>query len=278
MMECPTCFQRIIVPQAPAGDDVELIITGSKAHKRMVSTPEPHLGTPPIPTPPVKDFPVAVIAIIALLCAVIVAVFVFHGRIFQSTNVSSTAPGQINPVPPQNIIPAQPVNPVPPQNTTPAQPVIVAPPAYATNWTLTPGELVIPNTIAVGRIHGRSFFCQRVYLEAGTLTMRTANKGLPNLGLSVYLRANRSQDLAGRTVNVSSDSTNAPNIRLRWKDDQQQPMTMDFNKGYALRIEFGQLEAGTGLQGKFYLAVPDETKSYVAGTFNAQIRMPKPPR
>ena len=92
MMECPSCFQRIIVPQAPAGDDVELIITGSQARKRSVPKPETNLGTPPAPRPPAKNSPVAGIAFVILLCAAIAAVFVFGGKIFKSTG------GQINQV------------------------------------------------------------------------------------------------------------------------------------------------------------------------------------
>ena len=85
MMECPSCFQRIIVPQGAASDDVELVITGSKARRRSTSQPETNLGTPPAPTPPAKGFPMAGIAFIILLCAVIAAAFVFGGKIFKST-------------------------------------------------------------------------------------------------------------------------------------------------------------------------------------------------
>jgi hypothetical protein len=94
MMECPKCFQRIIVPQAPVGDDMELIITGSKATKRLVTKPKTNFGTPPAPTPPAKDSPIPGIAFIILLCAVIAAAFVFGGRIFKS--VGSQTSGLIN--------------------------------------------------------------------------------------------------------------------------------------------------------------------------------------
>jgi len=81
-MECPTCFQKIIVPQSPATDDVALIITGSKARKQRVPTAVTNLGTT---TPPKKKFPTAAIAFVILLCAAIAMVFVFKGKIFKST-------------------------------------------------------------------------------------------------------------------------------------------------------------------------------------------------
>src|SRR5258707_7008570 len=33
-MECPTCFQKITVPQAPSSDDQKFIITGTKKGER----------------------------------------------------------------------------------------------------------------------------------------------------------------------------------------------------------------------------------------------------
>ncbi len=91
MMECPSCFQRIIVPKAPTDDNVELIITGSKAHKRMASKPETNLGRLSAPTPPAKNFPVAGIAFVILLCAVIAIAFVYRGKIFKSAPTQTIA-------------------------------------------------------------------------------------------------------------------------------------------------------------------------------------------
>ena len=46
-----------------------------------------------------------------------------------------------------------------------------------------------------------------------------------------------------------------------------------------LRLELGNLDAANGyVSGKIYLCTPDEMKSYVLGTFNAEIRKPKPSR
>ena len=40
-----------------------------------------------------------------------------------------------------------------------------------------------------------------------------------------------------------------------------------------MRLDFGQI-SGNHISGKIYLCAPDETKSYIAGTFNAEIRNP----
>jgi hypothetical protein len=64
---------------------------------------------------------------------------------------------------------------------------------------------------------------------------------------------------------------------LRWKNEQDQPATKSFRTGYALRLEFDQV-SGTRIPGKIYLCTPDDAKSYVAGTFTAEIRKPPPPK
>ena len=84
------CFQRVTIPQAPASDDVELVIKGSKATKRLVIKPVTNLGLPPAPRPPAKDSPVAGIVFVILLCAAIAAVFVFGGKIFKSTGAQTS--------------------------------------------------------------------------------------------------------------------------------------------------------------------------------------------
>jgi hypothetical protein len=91
MMECPSCFQRIIVPQAPASDDVELIITGSKARRQSAPKSETNLETPPA-----KKSPVAKIAFVILFCAVIAAAFVFGGKIFKSAPTGTIAVNNVS--------------------------------------------------------------------------------------------------------------------------------------------------------------------------------------
>jgi DNA-directed RNA polymerase subunit RPC12/RpoP len=106
MMECPMCFQRIIVPKAPEIDDLELIIKGSKATRRLMTRPEIGSGTPT--APPAKGVPVAAIAFVVLLCAVIAVAYVFRGNIFKS------APTETIPV---TNTPSTPSNPVPVSST-----------------------------------------------------------------------------------------------------------------------------------------------------------------
>jgi len=67
------------------------------------------------------------------------------------------------------------------------------------------------------------------------------------------LHAVRSADLAGKSISVTTNLPAPPRVVLRWKDDGQQPVTKNFNAGYALRVEFGALADGR-LPGKIYCA------------------------
>ena len=265
VMECPTCFQKITVPQAPATDDPKFIITGTKVGERPVPTVVVDVITPL----PAKSSRVAAIAFVVLFCAAVATAFVFRGKIFkpaepETNRVGGTSGAGQTPA-------ANRTNRVPPK------PAVVAPPANDTNWMLNLDAVSIPDSTAAGRIHGRNFICERAILEGGTLTMRMPARDATELGLSIYLYANQTAGLAGQAVSITSNTTNAPRVRLRWRDDQQQNKTRDFHAGYALQIVFGQL-AGNRLPGKLYLCTPDDEKSYVAGTFNAEIRKPKPPK
>src|SRR5208282_4671950 len=86
VMECPTCFQKITVPQAPATDDSKLIITGTKVGERPMPTASGDSGAA---TAPEKHFPFAAFAFIVLLCAGVVAAFVFRGKIFKSADTGT---------------------------------------------------------------------------------------------------------------------------------------------------------------------------------------------
>jgi hypothetical protein len=135
MMECPTCFQRIIVPQAPADDDVELIITGSKATKRLVTKLDAGLGMPPAPIRPAKDSPMAGIIFVILLCAAVAAVFVFRGVIFKSSPTEATSADNA---------PSTPSNPSPAVAATPvsAGDIALGKPATASSEESAKGNLI----------------------------------------------------------------------------------------------------------------------------------------
>lgn len=80
VMECPTCFQKITVPQAPATEDPKFIITGTKVGER------PALNIPdsrPLPVLEKKSAVAGVLLVLVVLAAGASA-FVFRDKIFKS--------------------------------------------------------------------------------------------------------------------------------------------------------------------------------------------------
>ncbi len=259
VMDCPTCFQKIIVPQAPANADPKFIITGTQYVEKKTSAPVTAGGV----VAPEKNFPMAVVVLLVLALAAGATVFAFRGKIF---NVGGSA-APVNGL--ASTSSAQPGATKPPPKPPP-----VAPPANDTNWMLELGAAAIPETTAAGRIHGQNFIIERANFQNGTLTLRAGTRGPVEFGVTLNFEGATPEALAGKSFNVATNVDRAARVTLRWKEgDAAQKQSVD--NGYALRLEFGA-QANNHLPGKIYLCTPDAEKSYLMGTFSANIIKPKP--
>ena len=92
VMECPTCFQKITAPQAPATDDPKFIITGTKVGERPIPAAVADSGAAHRARAGEKIFPWPAIAFVVLLCAAVAAAFAFRGKIFKSGSTRTTVP------------------------------------------------------------------------------------------------------------------------------------------------------------------------------------------
>jgi DNA-directed RNA polymerase subunit RPC12/RpoP len=109
-MECPTCFQKIVVPQAPASDNQKFILHGTKVGAER-PLPAAVANAEPLP-PPVPEkssrTPAIFLAVLVLLAAVLA--MVFHGKFFKSAGgpagqgpTASNGLQTVSPVPPKPI-------------------------------------------------------------------------------------------------------------------------------------------------------------------------------
>ena len=252
-MECPTCFRKLVVPRANGAGSPNLVLTASEVSTRPVPQ---SVGAEPLAGASKRQFPVAEVALVIVLGIVAGSAYVFRDQITKAVRHE----------------------PQPATNSASQKPrKVMAPPANDTNWTLQLADIKISDSPAAGRVHGEDFLAQRVTLQGGTLNFRQGTDWPPDLGLTVNLFANRGEDLAGQAIQIEATRTNSPKITLRWKNDQAEPATKTYRKGYALRLEFGQPSSGR-MPGKIHLCTPDDAKSYVTGTFNAEIRKPSPPK
>lgn len=265
VMECPTCFQKIVAPQAPATNDPKFILTGTKFAEKKISTTLANAAAS-AGAAPEKTFPLAIVLVLALVAAAGAGVLVFREKIFKSsvsvapTNSIAVAPGK-GPKPPK----------------PPEKPALVAPPANDTNWMLTLGTNAIPETPVAGRIHGRDFIVGRASFSTnGTLTIRAGTRNPFDFGLTINFGGAQAAALSGQTLNVTTNADKAAKVTLRWKDASGTVQRDNYDDNYALRLEFGTL-ANNRLRGKIYLCTPDAEKSYLLGAFNANVTRPKAP-
>jgi DNA-directed RNA polymerase subunit RPC12/RpoP len=271
VMDCPTCFQKIVVPMPPMSADSKLIMTGTKftgvvspaapIHPSMmgkVPSAKARAAESADESEP-KKFPVAIIVVVVLVLAAGAGVFLLRGKLFKSSAA--------NPPAATNAAASEPV-------AEPAAPASVAPVASDANWTNDLSAIATPDAPAAGRIHGRDFLAERAYYQNGVLTLRQGVKGPMEFGLLINFNGATPEALVGQTINVTSDTEKAATVSLRWKDDSG-AQKQNFANGYALRLTFDAIVKGR-LPGKIYLCTPDAEKSYVMGSLSAVIIKPKP--
>jgi hypothetical protein len=245
LIECPTCFQAINIPQAPA-----------QLSKYTLSATQ-YIKPPPAsrPPPPIARATVtrtwSNLLFLALFCACVVGViaWVLHSRsrrIGSSAETSDATNG-------------------------------VTDPGLSDPWRLDLQTASFPEDIARGRVHGLNFVCQQAYFQNGVLALRQGKGYQPDIVVNLYLSATEPQAFAGRQFYVTSNSVGAtPRIVLRWRDRDLQVLQA-FTNGYAMKLDFGTF-AEDRVAGKIYLCLPDSTRSFVVGNFDAEVRKSPAPR
>ena len=255
-MECPTCFQKIVVPQAPTSADQKFILQGTKVGgERPLPTAAADAPLPPTPEK-VAFWPIVVFSVIFV--AALSLLLVFRNVVFKPHNHRPPAPGQS-------------------AQTGPAGPAKAAPAAPAANdalWNLNLESAAIPDSPVAGRIHGQNFIIGRATFQNGTLTLRDGTRGPVDFGITINFSGAQAEALGAATIAITTNTDEAARVTLRWNGDTDSGRE-SFDSGYAMRLEFGPLE-NNRLPGRIYLCTPDAQKSYVLGSFNAEVRRSKP--
>ena len=250
---CPTCYRKIVVPPAPSSDDPKFVLSASEANK-----PRPPSATPTESYVRATDntgFPAALIALLVLACAVGATVYAFRGKIFHSQK-SSITENENNSGDDA-------------RRNSPPQPEFTG----SNLWNMDLSGAKIPGTDAAGSIHGRAFTLEHASLTGSNLTLRVGHSGSIELGLNIYFFNRQPEELAGKTAEIKPTDKIAPRVTLRWEDEKRESQT--FHHGYAMKVEFGAAENGA-LPGRIFVCLPDNSKSFVAGTFRAEMHKPGP--
>ena len=258
-MTCPTCFQEIIVPQAPASEHQTLIISGIKAGDRPQAK-SPELN--PYAAPAEKRISgVVVVLVIFLLIGLAV------GFVYRTTIIEPLLEGK-NHTPPKPA--SQATNAGPGAGITNAA---NPPMADDTNWVLDLAKATIPDSVAAGRIHGQDFQVERAVFSHGYLVLRAEDGGPVFFGVTINFNRAQAAALAGKNLNIQADTNKSARVTLHWEEDSG-PHEDSYDINYALRLQFGSL-TNRHLPGHIYLCTPDPQKSYLMGAFNAEVHVPK---
>jgi DNA-directed RNA polymerase subunit RPC12/RpoP len=245
-IQCPTCFQKIVVPQPPVAGNTKLILSATQVTKPRPAGFDTHrdLGSRRR-TPAVGS-----LGFIVLLAALLGSGAVL---LLWAEDVLKI------PVKPKIEVPTKVEYPVPSN----------------TGWTMNATNTVVPEETVAGSVHGSGFKCERAILKGGMLSLRQGKTWPPDLGITVVLPAPEGELLSGKTILVGPRRPPPiPKIILRWKDENREQVTRDFTNGYVLKLVFGQPDHGR-MPGKIYVGLPDDEKSFAAGTFDAEIRKPQ---
>jgi hypothetical protein len=165
----------------------------------------------------------------------------------QSTTVSNDNP------------PMEPVQPVVAVTNQPQMEPAVS------GWTSDVSKAAFPDHPADGKVHGMHFALKSAALRGPNLRLISENgPSLEIFGLD--------QPVAGQSYEIQpADSSANPRVKLAWNEgDVIHAAT--YGKGYGMKLQFAQV-VNRKISGKIYLCLPDDSKSYVAGTF--EVRIPK---
>jgi hypothetical protein len=132
-----------------------------------------------------------------------------------------------------------------------------------------------PETPAAGSLHQRAFTLEHATLVGSNLTLRVGRSGSVELGLNIMFFNRQAEELGGKTAEIKPTDTTAPRVVLHWMEEKRKSET--FRSGYAMKVEFGPV-ANNSLPGKIFICLPDSAHSWAAGTFQAEIRKPAPPK
>lgn len=254
-LECPTCFRKIVIPQAPASGSSKLILSAAQADQPRPASPaatRPHHRRALA-----RGSELAVL--LTLLGLAGAAFWRWHKQPPKWSHSLLLARGS-------------------PDDSTTSQVVRVTYPVPTNiSWTLDVEKAPLPSARAAGSINGAGFLCERATLQGGRLSLRQGRNWPPELGVTISLFANQGEDLSGKTIIVGPDRPPPiPRVTLRWKDEAGKEIKQDYSEGYALRLNFGQATNGR-MPGQIFIAIPDGAKSFAAGGFDAEIRKNAPP-
>jgi hypothetical protein len=132
----------------------------------------------------------------------------------------------------------------------------------------------IPDKPALGKVHGREFKVEKATLKQGRLDLWQGGGTAPHLEkFGIQISQKKDENLSGQTFTVKLTEDTGIVIVLSYSGESGEPMGNRFfmSEQYTMKLEFGTAKDGK-IPGKIHLRLLDEARSFVVGTFEAEIK------
>ncbi len=140
-------------------------------------------------------------------------------------------------------------------------------------WKMDLKGVSIPARQAGGMIHGDPVTMSKAVLDHGILTLRDGKDFFPDHALVIFLFLKKGESVENRIFEYTTKSGfGSPHVHMKWKEQGADvPKTKIWMRDYAMFLQFGKRK-GKELPGKIYVCLPDEMKSFIAGSFTAHVK------
>lgn len=245
-IECPTCFRAIVVPQAPASGESKLIMSAVQAGKPKTVVSGPLAAPTRTASRQLWGY-AAGFLVAGTVCAL---GFAFFGEKLWSTRKKEVEESQVR-----------------------FEEKLKNPKVPA--WTLDPSAAIMSRRPLSGMINGQPFTCDRAVLRGTNLVFRQGSGSPPELAITISLLQAVTNALQVRVA--STDPPPVPQVVVRSKNENGQAVNKIYKSGCLITLVL-DAPVSNIISGKVYVAVPDESQSFVAGTFSADILHTQAPR
>lgn len=135
-------------------------------------------------------------------------------------------------------------------------------------WTLDLDKMKPSDEMVAGKILGADYRLEKIQLLNTGLSMWSGKDWI-----HVFLNLKPGEAIAGKSYLIKADDPQGQGRpAIHFHIHSTKPPGISVNPaGYAMRLEFGMDKDGT-VPGKLYLCLPDDRKSWLAGSFALNLR------
>jgi hypothetical protein len=130
---------------------------------------------------------------------------------------------------------------------------------FKAEWTMDVNAMKFPKGPASGKVAGNEFKLERAKYDGTTLNIKEQGGKTQFI---IFLFLGQGETLDGKVFTISP---NMPNNKMPHVHIHARTKAWALSANYAMRLEFGTTKDGK-TTGKIYLCLPDDDKTYIAGT------------